>query len=182
MRIGQFAGLAVLAILLAGCDAVTARTTHYTPAPAALQDKADCLIPSEWRPDYGPLDPQSRLMGSVPTGFVPVDAVRCKGDFGPPPHPPGATGTRMVEEHLAGDYTALLAALAEPSDHQDVVGCTSDAEALPNLWLVNAAGKAVHVMWPLDVCSKTRGKPDTATALDALTVKSSKTLEPVTAQ
>ena len=184
--IGTAAGRALVATTVAmggtglgGCDAMI---PHYTPGPAALQDKVDCLVPSEWRPGYDPLDPQARFMGSVPAGFVPVDAVQCRGVFGPPPRPSGTTGTPMVEEHLAGDYTALLAALAEPSDHQERVACTSDGEALPNLWLVNAAGKAVHVMWPLDACSKTRGKHNTAKALEALTVKSSKTVGQVITQ
>ncbi|MGO4384750.1 hypothetical protein [Specibacter sp. RAF43] len=158
---------------LAGC---TAFATHFTPGPAVLQDGVDCLVPSEWRPDYGPTDPAARLMGTVPAGFVPVDVVRCREDFLPTPN--ATTVKRVVlAEHLRGDYAALLAALAQPSDRAYGASCTDDAEFMPNLWLVNAGGQAVHVMWPLDACGKTRGKPDTAKALAALTVASTSTLD-----
>jgi hypothetical protein len=104
-------------------------------------------------------------MGSVPAGFKPVDVVRCPLFLGTTPGPAGNPGQ---EEHFSGDYTALLAALSEPSDWQSSRSCTSEWVGIPDLWLVNAAGKAIHVMWPLEVCSKP--KPGTAKALAALTV------------
>lgn len=157
----------------AGSQSTTAATpalNHYTPAPAALQDKVDCLAPSAWRSDSGATSPASKLMGSVPEGFAPAEVVRCRRDVRQTPDPSGKAGWIVAQEQLTGDYTALLAALAQPGDRQDGFACTADAEILPGLWLVNADGKAVHVVWPLDACNKARGKPDTAKALEALTV------------
>ncbi|MHA7271119.1 hypothetical protein [Arthrobacter sp. HLT1-20] len=192
-RVFGAAALAAAALLLGACSpgvnygappaggspstaAPGPELTHYTPPPAAVQDKVDCLAPSDWRPDDGASSPTSSLMGSVPQGFVPVDVVRCRMDFFPSPDPSGKAGNVVVQEQLAGDYTALLAALAQPSDRQDGIACTADAEILPGLWLVNASGKAVHVVWPVDACGKARGKPDTAKALAALTVHGSTVL------
>ncbi|MHA7305794.1 hypothetical protein ACX80E_11210 [Arthrobacter sp. TMN-49] len=183
-----FGGVALAgaaAILLGACTAgdgevtpttggrpsgANAQLTHYTPAPAALQDNVDCLASSEWRLDLGAASPAPTLMGSVPEGFVPVEVVRCRPDYFQSPDPSGKVGQVIAQEQLTGDYTALLAALAQPSDRQDGIACTADAETLPGLWLINAAGKAVHVMWPLDACNKARGKPATAKALEELTV------------
>lgn len=107
-------------------------------------------------------------MGTVPPGFVPVDVVRCMPG---PVRVSGSgqpTGRIITEEHLSGDYTALLTALAEPSDRQEAMNCTSQGEDLPELWLVNAEGRAVHVMWPLNTCD--RSKPDAHRALAELRV------------
>ncbi|MCU6479487.1 hypothetical protein QO003_003957 [Arthrobacter silviterrae] len=170
--------LGLLAGGLAGCNVLLpGRVTHYTPDPAALQDKVDCTVPSEWRPGYGPTASAAQLMGSVPPGFVPVDAVECTFDFSVPARTATPGPPRMVERHLSGDFAPLLAALAQPSDRQDGIACTADGEIVPSLWLVNAAGKAVHVTWPVDACGKTRGKPDTAKALAGLKTVSAKPLE-----
>lgn len=175
--LGALALTGVVALLLGACTSgagtdtpTTAQPTHYTPAPAALQDRVDCLAPSERRSGSGATSPESKLMGSVPEGFVPVEVVRCLPDYVQPPGPSSKAGPVIAKEQLTGDYTALLAALAQPSDRQDGVACRADAEILPGLWLVNAADKAVHVVWPVDACGKARGKPDTAKALDMLTV------------
>ncbi len=136
-------------LLLVGCTPAAGGVTPFTPEPADLQDKVDCVVNPEWRPDYGTTSSASRLMGSVPDGFTPVDVVLCS---------PGAREP-VVEEHLAGDL------------------CTDDGETVPGLWLVDATGQAINVVWPLDVCGKARGKPDTAKALEALTVSSAKTFD-----
>ncbi|WP_207345021.1 hypothetical protein [Arthrobacter sp. E3] len=80
----------------------------------------------------------------------------------------------VTKEHLSGDYTALLAALAEPSDRAHNVSCLDFAELVPELWLVNADGQAIKVQWPLDGCE--HSKPDTAKALAGLTVTDTTTL------
>lgn len=146
--------------------------THYTPAPAALQDRVDCLAPSQWRPGTDGTSPAPALMGSVPAGFTPVEVVRCRRESSQSPDSSGKVGWILVQEQLTGSYTELLAALAQPSDRQVGIACTADVEILPGLWLVNAAGQAIHVAWPLDACNKARGKPDTAKALAGLTVAS----------
>ena len=171
-RIARVAtAIAGIGLALAACGAVDpAGATPYTPPPAALQDRVDCATPSEWRPGYGPTDPPAQLMGSVPAGFKPVDVVRC----GPPqPHSAEAGQPVVVplaEDHLAGDYGPLLAALAEPGDRAAAVSCLDWAEGPLQLWLVNAAGKSVHVMWALEACDKS--KPATNEALAALHVAS----------
>lgn len=168
---------ACLALCLAGCSAVTGRTTHYTPAPAALQENADCLATSYWNEPLVTAPPEvADKMGSVPQGFVPVDAVECS---------PGQRIFRQVgtepawasilEQHLSGDYGPLLAALAEQSERQDGGSCIAMAETIPDLWLVDSAGKAVHIVWPHDACGFT--KPGVRQALAALKVTSSKSID-----
>ncbi|PYI65639.1 hypothetical protein CVV68_17330 [Arthrobacter livingstonensis] len=150
--------------------------THYTPNPAALQDSANCPANASWllHGDQ-PAAAVKDLMGSVPAGFVPVAVVEC--NRGPVPTSAGASPVQptIVEDHLSGDYAPLLAALAVSSDRQDGVNCTAQLEVTPDLWLVNAAGKAVHVIWPTDAC--TFSKPGVAKALAALHVASTQQLE-----
>lgn len=156
------------ALVLVGCGMAPGKVSHYVPAPAALQEKVDCLAPPEWHDGSETSLPASDLRGSIPEGFVPVQVVRCHQDF----LEQDGVYTRVVrQEQLEGDYSALLAALAQPSDRANgTMACTADAELLPALWLVNADGQAIHVVWPLDACGKARGKPDTAKALEALAV------------
>ncbi|MDJ0313760.1 hypothetical protein [Arthrobacter sp. H35-D1] len=151
---------------------LTACTPHYQPEPAALQDTVDCSTAVGWNTDAP--NPALQQKGRVPKGFIPVDAVLCTWSQ----QVSASTATTaakaiVTREHLAGDYTAgdytaLLAALAEPSDRAHNVSCLDYAELVPELWLVNAAGKAINVQWPLDGCENS--KPDTAKALAGLTV------------
>ena len=116
----------------------------------------------------------------VPDGFVTAGVVRCSQDLswtsvpapaGPSPTSEPNTRYTIVEEHLSGDFEPLLTALAQPSDHQDRGECPAMAEIVPDLWLLNTAGKAVHVQWPLTACNFT--KPGVMEALADLTVTSS---------
>ncbi|ALE05378.1 hypothetical protein AL755_07635 [Arthrobacter sp. ERGS1:01] len=188
MRTTPAAGIAALAALalgLAGCTASPSpdptptvgassdALTHFTPAPAALQDSANCLANAPWLlHGEQPAAAVKAGMGSVPKGFIPASVVRCTSGVVVPPASAAPVQPSILEEHLAGDYGPLLAALAEPSDRQDGVNCTLQLELTPDLWLVNAAGKAIHVMWPKDVCGFS--KPETAKALEGLTVASTK--------
>ncbi|MGO4384749.1 hypothetical protein [Specibacter sp. RAF43] len=161
---------------LAGCGVLLpGRVTHYTPGPAAVQGAADCLATSSWHgPGMSPAPDVGATLGSVPPGFVPVDAVLCSPG---PPTAQGSTGPprqTILEQHLSGDYEPLLAALEEHSDRQEGGVCPAMAELIPDLWLVNAAGKAVHVQWPLTGCGFS--KPGVRKALDALAVSSARTL------
>ncbi|MEV8180460.1 hypothetical protein [Specibacter sp. NPDC078692] len=63
------------------------------------------------------------------------------------------------------------AALAVPSERGGPMSCLDYGEILPGIWLINAAGQAVNVQWPMDSCD--HYKPGTASALAALTVVSS---------
>lgn len=169
--------MAVLALCLGGCTVITGGVTHYTPAPAALQEKADCLATSYWNEPLMTAPPDvADKMGSVPQGFVPVDVVECS---------PGRRMFRQVstepawasilEQHFSGDYGPLLAALAEQSERQNGGNCVAMAETIPDLWLVNAAGRAAHVEWPHDACNFS--KPGVRKALEALKVTSSKSID-----
>lgn len=152
------------ALLLNAC------TSHDQSEPATLQDAVECSTA------VGSIsaasDPATEGKGQVPEGFIPVDAVLCTWSM----QASDSTATTAVKpivtrEHLSGDYTALLAALAEPSDRAKNVSCLDYAELVPELWLVNASGKAINVQWSLDGCE--HSKPDTARALAALTVTKS---------
>ncbi|MHA7271118.1 hypothetical protein [Arthrobacter sp. HLT1-20] len=170
---GKLAGalitVAATALLLPACTF----PSHYQPEPASLQDAVDCSVATGMIASTS--DPGAQLKGRVPDGFVPVDAVRCTWEL-----PAGSASSTMAPDpiitvdHLSGDFSPLLAALAEPSDREAGVACPDYAEILPELWLVNAAGGAIHVQWPLNSCDKS--KPATAEALAALTVTATSTL------
>jgi hypothetical protein len=103
------------------------------------------------------------LAGRIPDGFGPVAALLCvvvhvpEGSVAPPP-----TATRMT-----GKFTALVAALALPNDGAPASGaCPAMAQNVPELWLVDRAGGAIHVHWPRDACGFT--KPGVAKALSGL--------------
>lgn len=170
--------LACLALLssaaLSGCTIHTGKVTQYYPEPAAVQPKVDCLLSVHGSWPNGPETPPapSPLMGSAPKGFVPEKVFLCR---------PGAAdgnGVQTISQgELSGDFTALLAALAEPSDKGEAnVVCPAMMELRPGLWLVNAAGDAVQVKWPTDTCDMTFGKPDTQKAIDALQIADIKVL------
>lgn len=168
--------LAGLALCLAGCSPFAARITHYIPSPAALQDRADCSAGNTSPfPQETPLPEVDAKVGSVPQGFAPVDAVLCTQD-GKALQVGNAPARRTVlEQHFSGNYGTLMAALAEQSDRQKGGACPAMWELIPDLWLLNAAGKAVHVQWPMTGCNFS--KPGVRNALDALTVSSTKTIE-----
>ena len=161
--------LAVGSLALTGCTVFTGKVTHYTPEPATVQDKVDCLLSMDNSWPNGPeTPPVSTLMGSVPEGFVPDKVFVCR----PGEETVNGKSTRLVQqEERVGDFTALLAALAVPSDRGEAnVACPAMMELRLGLWLVNAAGDAVQVQWPTDTCGMTLGKPDTQKAIDALNV------------
>lgn len=169
--------LACLALVLAGCTKYTGEVTHFTPAPATVHKKADCLATSYWNEPLMTAPPDvADTMGSVPQNFVPVDVVVCS----PGPQIFRQVSTEpawasILEEHHSGDYTALLTALEQQSDRQSDGSCFSMAEIIPDLWLVDAAGSAVHIEWPHDACGFS--KPGTREALAALPVSSSTSID-----
>lgn len=154
------AGLAMgAALTLAGYDST------YLPPPAAIQEKVDCLATVPGWAELPASTPPANLSGSVPEGFIPVDVITCSQDYS---EAGGVPQALVRQQHLEGDYTALLAALAKPSARGGSGPCTADMEIVPGLWLVNAAGEAVSATWPTDGCGKTGGRPDTAKALAGL--------------
>lgn len=178
--------LGCAALMLAGCSLFPGGVTHYVPEPAVVLQGYDCQVAAPGVSAADLADPASFATGSVPEGFVTAGVVRCRWDFavpsGPSPTDPASPsssatappGYVVVEEHLGGNFGPLLAALAEPSDRQGGGACPAMAEMVPDVWLVNAAGKAVHVQWPLTVCNFT--KPGVRDALVDLSLVSTTTL------
>lgn len=155
-------------LLLGACGVLPGTNGHYTFDPAPVEDSYDCLANAMLSNGPDPSNP-ALTKGSVPEGFVPVEAVECSLDFGSLSPTSGPVRQRIREDHLSGDLAPLLAALAEPSDRGGDWPCTADMQIVPDLWLVDAAGKAIHVYWPLDGCNKT--KPGTSQALAALNLR-----------
>ena len=168
---------ACLALVLGGCTIYAGRVTHYSPAPAVVQSNVDCVrsIDESWPNGPESPPPSPALAGSVPAGFMPEKVFICR------PSGVSANGADMrlvQQEELAGDFTALLAALAEPSDRGEAnVACPAMMELSLGLWLVNAAGDAVQITWPTDTCGMTFGKPATQKAIDALTVVDTRVIQ-----
>lgn len=99
------------------------------------------------------------MHGSVPEGLHPYRAVSCTWD---------RVHNVMRENHLDGDITDLLAALAKPSERGGEGVCNLRLEMTQELWLVNTVGEAANVQWPTDHCGN--AKPGVSSALDALSI------------
>ncbi|MFO7689919.1 MAG: hypothetical protein R6W83_05100 [Cryobacterium sp.] len=145
-------------------------------APAVLTQGVDCLAPNlsggdpvfpgtTATPDRQ--HPEAPLPGEVPTGFLPVTAVRCSflGAF----DDERGRWSAVTVETLTGDFGRLVSALAEPDDQPQLdQACTLEMESVPELWLLNASGEAMRVSWPVTACNKT--KPGTHEVLSTFTV------------
>ena len=129
--------------------------------PAEVTAAVHCLSDGQTEPEAG----------SVPKGFDPVAVYRCN------PHATleDAEGrwSAVEIEHLTGDLMPLLQALAEPDDAPNGNPCMAMAELVRPLWLVDAAGRAIHVHYPRTSCGFT--KPAVHAALDHLTVADTRT-------
>ena len=186
--------LAVTALLIASCSTpktnsnqslpsapatTSSNIEHFTPAPAKMLSKVDCLTTAHWYKNLSPDDPAARDMGSVPAGFMPVYAVKCTA-MGPNATDSQGEWRTITEQKLTGNMRALVAALSTPSDKASSgLVCEAMSQMIPDLWLVNAAGQAVHVTWP-----QTAGnfsKPETEQALAGLRIASETTLKVVLA-
>ena len=158
----QAAAWAGTLLLLAACSSPSS-PEQYLPEPAVLQSAVDCSTATgEEAPGPAPVAAEK---GRVPDGFVPVDVVTCMPD--------SIIGT-VTQAHLSGDYAPLLAALAKPSERGGPASCLDYGEILPAIWLVNSAGQAVIIQWPMDSCN--HSLPGTIDALRALTVTESQTI------
>lgn len=173
-------GVVTVAVLLSGC-AVSPGGNAGAVDAAETVDGYDCLAPNlgGWvlppAPSSGP-DPQhpdAPEPGRVPPGFTPTTAVRCDLMASIDDAEGRWSGVTVVT--LAGDLTALLAALSEPDDGRWLGPCTADAELVPPLWLVDATGRAIIVHYPRNGCGKT--KPGVRDALAGLNVRETTTLK-----
>ncbi|QZN86365.1 hypothetical protein [Cellulomonas sp. C5510] len=137
---------------------------HDRPAPAAGSVPGG-FLPVSAVHCRGPLDGPVQLVeptapggGAEPApGLLSVpesDAVDL-GDLPAVPEAPdpGRAAVTVTEVELAGDLGPLLAQLARPSR---VAGpdqaCTAMWQSQPQVYLVDADGRAVRVQWPSDEC------------------------------
>ncbi len=100
--------------------------------------------PPDRAPAGGPADVSG--LGSAEGSADPVDA--------PTPDPrDGPRPAREIERTLTGDLGPLLAALSRPSGTPgpDEI-CAAMAEVQPQLYLVDAGGRAIRPRWPTTAC------------------------------
>lgn len=150
-------------------------------APAAeVVDAADCAVQATldgygMGPGDGGLPPGPQA-GAVPDGFEPVAAVECRPSAAvveqpapaPAPTAPGEAGTATPDGggttepepgvtidavRLDGDLGPLLDQLRRPGARAwPGQACVAMFEYQPQLYLVDADGRAVRVQWPTDGC------------------------------
>ncbi|MHA7262469.1 hypothetical protein ACX80W_04590 [Arthrobacter sp. TMN-37] len=169
-----------LSVLLSGCGGAPDGNAQSVDA-AEIVDGYDCLAPNlgGWTVPPDPTHPPGSQHqdapdpGRVPAGFVPTTAVRCD-QMGSVDDAEGQWSA-VTAVTLTGDLAPLLAALAEPDDGIGPGPCTADMELVSPLWLVDAAGRAVHAHYPRDRCAKT--KPGVHQALAGLSVRETTTLK-----
>jgi hypothetical protein len=137
-------GCCVLAAVLVGC--------------APQHPPAEIVAPTP----FASVQTQARVCGDdvaegrVPDGFEPTGVYVCETitivTLGTPPPTPSAATT--LAPPLTGDLAPLLNALAEPNDPHTLAACTEDWPIVPDVWLVDAEGRAVHAAYPVDECGK----------------------------
>ncbi|WP_104130505.1 hypothetical protein [Cryobacterium sp. N21] len=170
------AGAATLALLLSGCAGLPGYPAATDTPMAQLVAGVDCQAPNlnNWIPvqdgvpaqtDLTATHPDAPAPGMVPDGFEPVVASLCT--FSGSIDDDEGRWSAVTIETRKGDFSALLAALAQPNDQPGLnQACTADMEIVPELWLENAAGEAMRAAWPRTSCGKT--KPATSKALEKL--------------
>jgi hypothetical protein len=158
----RVAAVAVAAAMMtaAGCTGPGAAPEATPPTADISASGPDCLA-DEVLTGMGvaaPTTPTRRRpapsSGSVPVGFTAVQVVECRPLLpGGAPPTRGALSSVVLEVVLTGDLTPLLAALSRPSDAPIADGaCPAMFQLKPQIYLVDAAGRAVRPQWPLDRC------------------------------
>lgn len=157
---------AALAVAVAVVVGACAAPVEVRPLPGVAEIAAggpDCLadevlaaLPFAVQPSPGSARP-APAAGTVPPGFEPVRVVECRAPGMTTDATSSAgTGTAdvIVEEVvLTGDLGPLLAALARSSDPVPAdLACPPMYEYQPQLYLIDAAGRAVRPAWPVDRC------------------------------
>ncbi|MHA6667455.1 hypothetical protein ACX3O0_01150 [Homoserinimonas sp. A447] len=136
-------GMLTVALLLAGCAGI-----RGTVPDAAIVPQADCG--------------ETGSAGRVPSDFVPVSVALCD-DFGTVTDEDGVW-SGPATRHLEGDLVPLIEALNQADDPRWLGPCTAHMVIVPQIWLADAAGRAVHVTYPVDGC----GQPKTEAVNAAL--------------
>jgi len=168
---GRFVGLGAGLLLLALSGCAAAPGGAGSPAPAPVLAGVDCLSAMPELADGGTA-PTPPPAGAVPSDFVPVDVIRCTSDD---VERDDGRWQALDVTHYGGDFTALLAALAEPDDGpvSPDQACPAIGYLIPPLWLVDADGGAVLTRHPLGSCGEP--KPGVEAALAGLTVTATQT-------
>jgi hypothetical protein len=158
---GALVGPVAVLALVAGCASPVTPSTPV-PSPAQTATSADCLAPQVIadlgiRTDARELSatphPDVPAPGAVPAGFEAVSVVECVG------------GERLTDtdgvwdgvavRRLEGDLGPLLAALARASAAPEgSPTCVPSGAAPSELWLVDALGRAIRPVQPLDGCGE----------------------------
>lgn len=153
---------------------LTQEKVQFTPAPAKVLGKVDCTTTAHWFESDSPTSAASADMGSVPAGFAPIYAVKCQPNRNDSTDPLTAVKT-ITEQKLSGNMEPLVAALSMPSDKASAgQPCEAMLQIIPDLWLVDATGRAIHVTWPQTACNF--AKPETEQALAELRIENESTL------
>lgn len=162
---------ALLAVGVTACGQLQGEGSGSPREPADLVDAVDCtatdaLADAELGEPSGTPPPAA---GGVPEGFVPVEVIRCDAFMLGTLEDEEGLWSAVTEERLAGNIDALVDALAEPSDGSiPNQACTADMELVPDLWLVDAQGRAMRAAWPTNSCGKT--KPGARTMVGGMQV------------
>lgn len=154
-----WAAAAVLAAatLLAGCAGE--RPPAAVPLePGSMQTAVDCAA----EPDAG--------WGGIPADFEVVAVYVCDPVMqlelptpmeGEDPVPEVSSDPQRLE----GDFTPVLRAFEEPSDPPWPGPCTADMVIVPDVWLVDADGRAIRPAYPATGCGKPKPGVEEALAL-----------------
>jgi hypothetical protein len=155
------AGLVGVAGLLSGCGAAT---NNAQIAPGGVAPSTS-TTPADWRCSSDPYGPAAPKHQSLPAGFRPVALYSCGQDF---EKVPGEGEWRVGVQRRAGSgLEPVVAALRLPDEPRSTGACTMEYDADGEVWLVDAAGRAVLPRWPRNGCGHLR--PETGAALGRLT-------------
>jgi len=161
MRVTRAAALTVM-VLAIGAGAYFSGLLHLRgPAPdrptAEVVDAAVCRTPYALDGLAAPppaLLPQSTARpGTVPKGFAPVAAITC--DAEPENTVSADLGVTTRAHRWVGDFSEAVAKLNVPSKGRrlDQQSCPiASMVRLPDLWLVDAGGRALRPSYPVDDC------------------------------
>lgn len=156
-RTWAVAAVLAVATVLAGCAGEKAPPA-VPVAPADTRTAVDCT--AEW--DVG--------WGSIPEDFEPIAVYVCDPLLGidPPTGDDGEVVGRLPStepQRLEGDLAPLVAAFAEPNDPPWPGPCAASMVIVPDVWLVDDAGRAIRPAYPVTSCSQPKEGVGEALAL-----------------
>lgn len=124
----------------------------FEPVAVYLCDPELQLAPPETvdDPPLVVVDPE-QFGAEIPA--VPESEPAPSPDPEPEPEPAPAPEPRRLE----GDLTTLLAAFAVPNDPKWLGACSAIGVIVPDVWLVDADGRAIRPAYPVDGCGLPKG-------------------------